>query len=310
MTTEEDCIDALREAAQILGRSPTKAEYEDLDITPSASTILRHCGGWNDAKEQAGLETNFSRGKRVQDKPDDVELPDGMEWEELSQDQRWHYKNREWNTERSLQRRQDLRRWINSIKADSDGCTYCSESDPVCLDFHHCDGTDKEMAVNKMVPYGYSRADIRAEIDKCDLVCANCHWKIHNGEETSEDGGDYITGGCSPSSIAGVNVTTVEPSALLDAEAWDLTKEQRLRAWSWAYKHDRGCCRCGETTPACLQFHHPDETEKTRGVGAMIFECYPANQVIAEARACVVLCANCHRREHHDGFAPREDGKR
>lgn len=76
MTTEQDCLDALREAARKLDESPTKAQYEDLGLTPSASTILRVVGGWNAAKEKAGLETTYSRGPRVQEKPDDVDLPE------------------------------------------------------------------------------------------------------------------------------------------------------------------------------------------------------------------------------------------
>jgi len=54
-------------------------------------------GGWNEAKGAAGLATNASTGTRIVPKPDDVELPDGLEWAELSQDQRWYYRNRGWN---------------------------------------------------------------------------------------------------------------------------------------------------------------------------------------------------------------------
>lgn len=50
VTTEGDCIDALRDAAGRLGKSPTKAEYEDLGWTPASATIIRVMGGWNAAK--------------------------------------------------------------------------------------------------------------------------------------------------------------------------------------------------------------------------------------------------------------------
>jgi len=40
---------------------------------------------------------------------DRLVLPEDVEWADLSQDQRWHYKNVEWNTERTLQRRAELR---------------------------------------------------------------------------------------------------------------------------------------------------------------------------------------------------------
>ncbi|MFB6080417.1 MAG: homing endonuclease associated repeat-containing protein [Haloferacaceae archaeon] len=102
----------------VLGDSPTKAQYEALGRTPSASTILRHCDGWNAAKSRAGLERNRSTGSRVAPKPDDVDPPEEMEWEESSQDQRWHYRHGEWNTRRTLERRRELRRWIHVYKAE------------------------------------------------------------------------------------------------------------------------------------------------------------------------------------------------
>lgn len=174
-TSEQDCIDALREAARRLGESPTKSQYEDLGLTPASATIQRVMGGWNAAKDAAGLETSVSTGSRTQPKPDDIDLPGEESWGDLSVYQRWHYRNREWNTERSLARRARLRTWLNSYKAESDGCRRCDVVDPRCLDFHHDDPETKEMAVNQMVPMGYSRADIAAEVDRCVLLCANCH---------------------------------------------------------------------------------------------------------------------------------------
>lgn len=115
--SEAECLEALQEAADVLGESPTKQQYEELGLTPAASTILRVIGGWNEAKERAGVETAPSTGSRVRPKPDDVDLPAGMVWEELSQDQRWHYKNVKQHTERTLRRRARLRRWVTARKA-------------------------------------------------------------------------------------------------------------------------------------------------------------------------------------------------
>lgn len=56
-TTETECLEALREAAERLGESPTKAEYEDLGLRPASATIIRAVGGWNEAKEKAGLDS-------------------------------------------------------------------------------------------------------------------------------------------------------------------------------------------------------------------------------------------------------------
>ncbi|MGQ3412767.1 homing endonuclease associated repeat-containing protein [Natrinema sp. LN54] len=186
MTTEAKCLEALREAAERLGESPTKAQYEELGLTPASATIIRTCGGWNDAKEMAGLETAYSRGSRVGPKPDDVELPDGTSWEDLSVDQRWHYKHADRNTERSLERRESHRAWANELQRARGGCTRCDETDPACLDFHHLDAAEKEMAVGKLIAFGYSKERIKSEIEKCIVLCANCHRKEHYGSSPSE----------------------------------------------------------------------------------------------------------------------------
>jgi len=273
-TTEGECLDALREAAERLEESPTKADYEELGLTPSASTILRVVGGWNEAKERAGLETNASRGSRVQPKPDDVTIPEDVEWAELSQDQRWHYRNVEWNTERTLRRRTELRAWVNDRKAER-GCADCGESDPACLDLHHRDDADKEMEVTEMVTHGYARENLRAEMDKCDVLCANCHRKRHDRR----------------------------PAVVTEGPTGSPTKRERLQRWSFEYRRERGCQQCDERNPVCLQFHHPEDANKRRSVGGMIADSYPEEDVRTEADRCVVLCANCHRREH---FEPPE----
>ncbi|MFC6756653.1 MULTISPECIES: homing endonuclease associated repeat-containing protein [Haloarcula] len=180
VASEEECIRALREAADRLGESPTKVAYEELGLTPASATIQRVMGGWNEAKEAAGLATNPSTGTRVEPKPDDVELPEGLEWAELSQDQRWHYKNREWNRERTLDRRERHRAWVYERKRQSEGCIRCGEGDPACLDYHHRDDVGKQMSICEMVTYGYSKEKLRAEMDKCELLCANCHRREHH----------------------------------------------------------------------------------------------------------------------------------
>ena len=35
------------------------------------------------------------------------------------------------------------------------------------------------MTVCEMVTYGYSKDKLRDEMDKCELLCANCHRKEH-----------------------------------------------------------------------------------------------------------------------------------
>lgn len=179
VTSEEECLDALLEAARRLGESPTKAQYEELGLTPASATIIRQLGGWNAAKHAAHLETTPSKGPRVGPQPDDVDLPEGESWVELSVDQRWHYRNVDRNAVRTLQRRRRLRAWVDDYKGQR-GCGSCDASDPIVLDLHHRDPADKEMAVGEMITYGHGRESLLEEMAKCDVVCANCHRQLHH----------------------------------------------------------------------------------------------------------------------------------
>jgi hypothetical protein len=68
--------------------------------------------------------------------------------------------------------------YVNSTKIK---CTYCDESTPCCLDYHHINPSDKEYSVSSMVAMGYPKETIDNEIAKCIVVCSNCHRKIHYG---------------------------------------------------------------------------------------------------------------------------------
>lgn len=181
MASEEECIAALRRAADELGESPTKAQYEDLGYTPAHGTIQRILGSWNEAKEAAGLETYKVGGSRqgsgIQPKPDWVDLPEDEEWDELSSHQRWYRKNRDRQAGKKTRRRQRLRRWLDGYKRNECECTRCGEDHPACLDFHHVD--EKEVGVAEMVNRAFSRDAILDEISKSEVLCANCHRREH-----------------------------------------------------------------------------------------------------------------------------------
>ncbi|WP_181685942.1 homing endonuclease associated repeat-containing protein [Halorhabdus salina] len=182
MLEEQDCIEALQDATAELGESPTKAQYEALGMTPSASTILRVVGAWNEAKEAAGL-TTYDQGENggpdVQPKPEWVELQPGKAWEELSGNMRWYYKNRERDIAKKDRRRARLRRWLHDYKAEHCRCRRCGEGDPAVLDFHHENVDEKTLGVSKMVANGYAKEKIKNEINSCQVLCANCHRREH-----------------------------------------------------------------------------------------------------------------------------------
>lgn len=47
------------------------------------------------------------------------------------------------------------------------------------LSFHHLDPSQKDFAISSKTSWGFDK--IKAELDKCILVCHNCHGEIHAG---------------------------------------------------------------------------------------------------------------------------------
>ena len=290
MTTERECLDTLHEATRELGESPSKGPYEALGLTPASSTIVRTLGGWNVAKERAGLETVTPRGGTgIEPPPEDVDADVQARWTELSVDRRWHYRNVARNAERTRRRRASLRADVADRRAEA-GCVRCGESDPVCLDFHHLDPETKERTVSELVTYGASRRRLDEEIADCRVPRANCH----NAEHDETSALDHWVDATGDSLPLEAPVPTADLSRLADSS---LTKAERLRAWSYAYEHSRGCRCCGETDPIRFESHHTND-DKRMGVGLMIAYSRPTRDVLAEVEKCVVLCTNCPRRVH------------
>lgn len=72
------------------------------------------------------------------------------------------------NTARKMDNRQ---RMVEYLKSRT--CADCPESDPVVMEFDHLG--NKTECVSNMVASSYKWDTILKEIQKCDLVCANCH---------------------------------------------------------------------------------------------------------------------------------------
>jgi len=58
-------------------------------------------------------------------------------------------------------------------------CERCGENHPSCMDFHHKDPSKKEVIISKVISKGWGWDRIKKEIDKCAVLCSNCHRKEH-----------------------------------------------------------------------------------------------------------------------------------
>ena len=91
---------------------------------------------------------------------------------------KWYQEHREQELERVKVRKQNKRdeaRIYVYKYLSTHSCIECGENDPRVLEFHHRHGKDKE--VSTLILGGYLISTIQAEIDKCDVLCANCHRK-------------------------------------------------------------------------------------------------------------------------------------
>lgn len=69
---------------------------------------------------------------------------------------------------------------VRQIKAER-GCIFCRERDPICLDFHHRDRKAKKKVISQLK--SAATKQLMEEIAKCEVICSNCHRKLHSSEE-------------------------------------------------------------------------------------------------------------------------------
>lgn len=69
------------------------------------------------------------------------------------------------------------------------------------------------------------------------------------------------------------------------------------RVWVNSYKRERGCAHCGEHDPVCLQFHHTGSQKKYYAIAKKVL-LLSLKRLMVEIAKCIILCANCHLKEH------------
>lgn len=71
-------------------------------------------------------------------------------------------------------------------------CVGCGESDVVVLDFDHIDPKTKSLGISRMsASMHFSLDRIRAEMAKCQVLCANCHRRKTHKERQDNPSGRF-----------------------------------------------------------------------------------------------------------------------
>lgn len=168
-----------------------------------------------------------------------------------------------------------------AVKYKGGKCMHCGyKKSIVAMDFHHIDPSQKDK--NWKTLRKHSLEQLKNELDKCDLLCKNCHLTVHHKREKPNNRSKN---------------KEFKKLACLD------------------YKNTIECTKCHKTGVLDIfQFHHTHSKDPN-------FENFfswrewsvPVNWKIEyektgklperiqnELDKCVVLCANCHAEEHWD----------
>ena len=81
-------------------------------------------------------------------------------------------------SQRSRAKTQKLIAWVKSFLLDyllKHPCVDCGEKDPIVLEFDHRDPKQKLFTMAEARRAKKRPADVKAEVEKCDVRCANCH---------------------------------------------------------------------------------------------------------------------------------------
>jgi hypothetical protein len=70
---------------------------------------------------------------------------------------------------------------IRAVEYKGGKCENCGgEFHPSVFDFHHVNPQEKEFRISQLMRYTWEKQKV--ELDKCVLLCANCHRLEHHGD--------------------------------------------------------------------------------------------------------------------------------
>ena len=156
---------------------------------------------------------------------------------------------------------------ISKIELCGGKCFICDETNPYVLGFHHKDPEKKSFKISDFKDQKIS-TKVLNELEKCELICHNCHYEIHSIERINNSSSNRF-------------------------------RKNKNIYLDWY--GDKKCQRCGyDKCLDSLEFHH------LRDKKFMISRITKTNIndirdfIQEEIDKCELLCSNCHKIEHSD----------
>lgn len=101
--------------------------------------------------------------------------------------QRRHYEaNKERVKARARAHSDQMRRRVRAWLLDylrHHPCVDCGETNPIVLEFDHTDRSEKHFNIGEAASRRMSLRRVQAEVEKCEVRCANCHRRKTYKEE-------------------------------------------------------------------------------------------------------------------------------
>lgn len=147
------------------GIEPESSDLEPVEI--ESAIVVKRCPRCKESKDVA----DFARSKGKKDGYQTYCRACVKE-----QNHEYYLRTPEKNYDRRLAkyRAQWISRRVLNWYLSKHPCVDCGETDRVVMEFDHVRG-EKRYNISEMVSRGFGYDSIMAEIEKCEVVCANCH---------------------------------------------------------------------------------------------------------------------------------------
>jgi hypothetical protein len=207
-------------------------------------------------------------------------------------------------------------------------CNNCGYNKNIAaLEFHHKNPLEKEIAPSKLTNREWEI--LKEEIDKCVLLCSNCHKEEHqridDTIELQNNFKPFQLDNFSNSILTGKN-TNLPSCKICDVILDDkniaskkhypickscnskrtIKREKDGKKKSVEYMGGK-CSICGyDKCIRALEFHHLDPLKKSKDYNKR-FKVWAFERQKEELENCIIVCSNCHReihnkQTHHKGY--------
>lgn len=91
------------------------------------------------------------------------------------------------------QKYQEKKEIIQELKSQCK-CAKCGDDRGYVLDYHHINPEEKDATIARLTSNNYTLEKVYDEINKCIVLCANCHREFHylNGKDNSFTLEEYL----------------------------------------------------------------------------------------------------------------------